>query len=176
MSPSGSAKFLARDEAEADDISKRLSNAGLKNEINHFEQARDRDVNGVAHLVALEADKATKPVKQYRCDWVDGKALITFRGQCIAEAVWVTGAVSPKRAAAENGYEIAGKLNEHAALVAVAEALQSIRDLADDPAGSTYTLKELFGTFQHGEGVPEIEGKKAIQALANLAAVRKLRN
>jgi len=62
---------------------------------------------------------------------------------------------------------------EHAALVAVAEALQSISNLASDPAGSTYTLKELFGTFQHGVGIPQAEGKRALKALANLATVRK---
>jgi len=59
---------------------------------------------------------------------------------------------------------------EHTALVAVAEALKSLKDLSEDPAGSTFTLREIFGTFQHGAGVPEIEGKKA---LAALAAVRQ---
>lgn len=62
---------------------------------------------------------------------------------------------------------------EHAALCAVAEALESIHSLASDLAGSTLTLRELFGTFQHGCGVPESEGKQSIKALANLEGIRK---
>lgn len=70
-----------------------------------------------------------KPAPNYRYDWANGKALVSFRGKCIAEANWDAGAPNPKEVAAKNGQLIADALNaynEHAALVAVAEAADKV--------------------------------------------------
>lgn len=42
------------------------------------------------------------------------------------------------------------------------KALLDLRDLANDPAGSTFTLREIFGTFHEK---PESEGKAALAAI-----------
>lgn len=46
------------------------------------------------------------------------------------------------------------------------EALKGLAALAADPAGSQFTMREVFGTFQHGCGTPVLEGRKAIAAIA----------
>lgn len=44
------------------------------------------------------------------------------------------------------------------------EALQSLLDLASDPAGQTLTIRQVFGSFPHDKAM--IEGKQARAALA----------
>lgn len=134
FSPSGTAQFLAKDEAEADSISKRLTGVGLKHEIKHMDTALERDFHGVKHLQMLAASKAEKQVNHYRYDWINGKALISFRGKCIAEANWIVGHTNPKEAAAVNGQLIADALNIYnpervAALEQVAEELKMLSAL-----------------------------------------------
>ena len=47
------------------------------------------------------------------------------------------------------------------------KAVESLIALANDYAGSTLTLREVFGTIQNGAGEPQIEGKMIYAALSN---------
>ena len=71
---------------------------------------------------------------------------------------------------AQGKHDLADKIcAEHAALVAVAEAMKAIQDLSCDLAGSKLTLREVFGTFHQ---MKQVEGEMSLAALAALAAVR----
>lgn len=61
---------------------------------------------GYAHPVGTNC-----PPNNYRYDWINGRALVSFRGKCIAEANWDAGATNPKEVAATNGKLIADALN-----------------------------------------------------------------
>ncbi len=80
MSPSGAAQFLAKDEADADNISKRLASIGLKHEILPIDKASDRDVHGVNALRILfrqrEAANIPKKVKLIRISEAEHAALL----------------------------------------------------------------------------------------------------
>src|SRR4030095_16444812 len=46
------------------------------------------------------------------------------------------------------------------------KALEALKALSEDSAGSTYTLREVFGTF--GKGPAQIEGALALDAIAKV--------
>lgn len=63
------------------------------------------------------------------------------------------------------------KLKHDAGMEACVMALESLRSLASDPAGSRFTLREIFGTFNAAR--MEIEGEMAIRALELLAGSKR---
>jgi hypothetical protein len=68
---------------------------------------------------------------------------------------------------AANAAFIVAACNSHAQLLAdvkrLREALAGLVDLSNDPAGSTFTLREVFGTFHQSQ---QVEGARARAALA----------
>jgi hypothetical protein len=72
-----------------------------------------------------------------------------------------------------NAELIVRAVNEHDALRAVVKAVQGLLDLAKDPAGSTFTLKEVFGTRNLGSN--EIEGRQLLEALKALEQLKNNR-